>query len=280
VLGPLLKQNFVSGGAAMVRGALKDRFWPAPPEVPWEDWWMALKVAEVAEIAYLDVPIYRYRLHGRNMNFGAEGERFLNLVRTELPFRRWLMREGVDHSGVDREFLAAAVLRLDRDAAKVADATGAWLEELLPVTDEDRRAAARVLAAGDAFAAIGHDPGHAAARAALGIAPMPDEPLAARRDVTLALLDEVAERPDLLDRYLARVGAGDDATLVLYAPSRDQHEAVAELGPLVERLADPSAPDVLLHPAKRTWWGERALRARARTVLTAEPRPALGLATF
>ena len=281
VLGPLLTRNFVSGGAAMVRASLKERFWPAPPQVAWEDWWMALKVAEVAELAYVDAPIYRYRLHGNNMNFGVQGERYLKLLQTELPFRRWLLYGGgIDHSAAGIGWQRGAVVTLDQDAMKVADVMGVWLDELLEVSDAHRRAADEALAAGDPLTAVGHDPGHVGARAALDIPEDVPVPLAARADVTVALIDELVARPELLGRYLAAVGPDDDATLVIYAPGRDEDAALAQLGPAVQALSSASAPDVLLHAVQRTWRGERAVLASARALLTAEPRPALGLSSF
>ncbi|HEY3020638.1 MAG TPA: glycosyltransferase [Solirubrobacteraceae bacterium] len=281
VFGHLLTRNFVSGGAAMVRGSLKSRFWPAPPEVAWEDWWMALKVAEVAELAYLDAPIYRYRLHGNNMNFGVQGERYLKLLQTELPFRRWLLRGGgIDHSAAGIGWQRGALVTLDQDAMKVATVTGLWLDELLEVSEDDRLAADAALAAGDPLTAAGHDPGHLGARAALEIPEAVPIALATRGDVTLALVDELVARPELLERYLAEVGPDDDATLVIYAPGRDEHAALAQLGPAVQALSSASAPDVLLHATRRTWRGERALLGAARALLTAEPRPALGLPSF
>ncbi|HEY3189641.1 MAG TPA: glycosyltransferase [Solirubrobacteraceae bacterium] len=281
VFGHLLTRNFVSGGASMVRGSLKERFWPAPPQVAWEDWWMALKVAEVAELAYVDVPIYRYRLHGNNMNFGVQGERYLKLLQTELPFRRWLLYGGgIDHSAAGIGWQRGAVVTLDEDAMKVATVMGVWLDELLVVSEAHRRAAEAALAAGDPLTAVGNDPGHVGARTALEIPEAFPAPLATRADVTVGLIDELVARPQLLRRYLGSVGRDDDATLVIYAPARDEGTALAQLGPLVEELSSESAPDVLLHAARRTWRGERALLASARSLLTAEPRPALGLPAF
>jgi hypothetical protein len=93
-------------------------------------------VAEVAELAYVDAPIYRYRLHGNNMNFGVQGERYLKLLQTELPFRRWLLRGGgIDHRLAGIGWRRGAVVTLAKDARKIADVTASWLDELLPVDD-------------------------------------------------------------------------------------------------------------------------------------------------
>ena len=49
-LGALLRGNFVSGGTMIVRAALRERFHPLPAHAGWEDWWIATRVAQVAEL--------------------------------------------------------------------------------------------------------------------------------------------------------------------------------------------------------------------------------------
>ncbi len=271
-LGPLLSRNSVSGGAALIRSSMLAHVLPMPPEAVWEDWWTALKVAEVAEIAYLDEPIYRYRHHGRNMNLGAPPEKVVGLLRRELPFRRWLMRgEAVSLTTVPRSDLRAAVMTFDDQAASVATSTGEWLHDLLEITDRDRHRADAAFAADDPLRALSFDPGHAGARAAFDIVQATPPPIAAPGVVTVALVNDVIAQPDLFASY-ERSGCRDGAaTLVLYAPGRRAADVQAELLAAIPRLADDDAPDVLLYAVPPMWATERALLDRATRVLRAEP---------
>src|SRR3977135_1949896 len=81
----------------MVRADLRERFHPLPDHAGWEDWWIAVRVAEVAELDYVSEPMLRYRFHGANMNLGAEQGQARAKAATEMPFRRWLrtdLRQG------------------------------------------------------------------------------------------------------------------------------------------------------------------------------------------
>ncbi len=90
-LGHLLRRNFISGGSMMVRAALRDEFHPMPAYGGYEDWWVAWRIASVAPIRPVDGVVNYYRRHGENMNFHAGADRQLELVKVELPFRRWTL---------------------------------------------------------------------------------------------------------------------------------------------------------------------------------------------
>jgi hypothetical protein len=90
-LGRLLSFNCVSAGALMVRAALRDRFHPIPDFAAWNDWWIATQVLREAEIVAVPESVNLYRRHGANMNLGGDEARAVSLLRTELPFRRWLL---------------------------------------------------------------------------------------------------------------------------------------------------------------------------------------------
>jgi glycosyltransferase involved in cell wall biosynthesis len=92
-LGDLVRANFVSGGTMIVRAELLERFHPLPEDAGWEDWWIAVRVAEVAELEYVSEPMLRYRFHGANMNLGAEQGQARAKVAHEMPFRRWLLTD-------------------------------------------------------------------------------------------------------------------------------------------------------------------------------------------
>ncbi len=154
VLGPLLRGNFISGGALSVRMTFRERFAPLPADCAWEDWWIAARIAEVAEIDYLPIRGYRYRWHGRNMNLGASGERALELLRRELPFRRKLLGE-FDLSSAQASDIAAGVAAFLRSLELVAERAQLPVEELLTVDDAARRRASLALDRGRSALAAG-----------------------------------------------------------------------------------------------------------------------------
>ncbi len=92
-LSQLVRANFVSGGTIVVRADLRERFHPLPDHAGWEDWWIAVRVAEVAELEYVREPMLRYRFHGANMNLGVEQAHARAKASQEAPFRRWLLTD-------------------------------------------------------------------------------------------------------------------------------------------------------------------------------------------
>ncbi|HST56947.1 MAG TPA: glycosyltransferase [Solirubrobacteraceae bacterium] len=92
-LGALVRGNFVSGGTMIVRAELRERFHPLPDHAGWEDWWIAARVAEVAELEYVSEPLLRYRFHGANMSLGADASKAQANAAHEMPFRRWLLTD-------------------------------------------------------------------------------------------------------------------------------------------------------------------------------------------
>jgi glycosyltransferase involved in cell wall biosynthesis len=92
-LGALVRANFVSGGTLIVRASLRERFHPLPAHAGWEDWWIAVRVAEVAELEYVREPMLRYRFHGANMSLGADAAKTQAKAAHEMLFRRWLLTD-------------------------------------------------------------------------------------------------------------------------------------------------------------------------------------------
>lgn len=62
---------FVSGGTMMFRACYRDSFYPLPPWAAWEDWWITVHVAALAEFEYIDEALILYRQHGANMILGG-----------------------------------------------------------------------------------------------------------------------------------------------------------------------------------------------------------------
>jgi hypothetical protein len=270
IYGRLIGGNCVSGGSMMVRASLKERFHPFPKEAAWEDWWIALKVAETAEIDFLPEPVYRYRNHGRNMSLGAAGEQRRKSVQIELAYRRWLL------------------LTLQPGEATIHEAARAWstfgaligklqeegvdLRPVLPTTAAHRARSKDAFAAGRSLAgtdrdgaachfvrALANDLQHeGAVRAMHEILheagpeqePEPEPPAAlegVRRVATVAFADELVADRELLLAYGRSFGADDDATLVVFAPEAEADDLFGRLGEALDAagLGGEGGPDLL-----------------------------------
>ena len=166
-LGRLVRANFVSGGTMLVRSALRERFHPLPPHAGWEDWWIAVRVAEVAELDYVERPLLRYRQHGANMNLAADAARARAKAAHEMPFRRWLLTD-LAHELVAPEDLLVGCRLYEHCVASAAAERGVETTAVAPGDPE--RVGAHVRAgweclAGDELAAatsqaaraFGHD---------------------------------------------------------------------------------------------------------------------------
>lgn len=237
-LGKLLHHNFVSGGGIMLRADLLDVIHPIPPHAAWEDYWWAWAIAEVADLDYLDVPLYQYRQHTGNLAHGADGARLLRAQREELRFRRWLLG-AVDPADATTVDLVLAVHRHQQLVAQMCAASGEDPEHLLPPSDQAPAAAGEAIVAARASLAAGdaHGAAAGAVRALHLDAHHPDvadvvQPIATamarppgmperlpgtRGFVVLADAQELVDDPRLLEAYAAAVGPDDDATLVIHA---------------------------------------------------------------
>lgn len=275
----LMRGNFVSGGTMIVRAALRPHFDPMPEFAPWEDWWIALRVAQVAEIDYLDRPMIGYRRHGGNMNLGADAARAIGIGAAELPLRRWLLTDfesdllnGSDWLAALREWESALV--------SVARGLGTEIASLVSVSDGDRRraldavrATGEHLAANERLAAVrenvralGYDPFGPEPRNAQAAVADVSTPgsgdfagLEARAFVTLADAEELIVYPGLLAAYGGAFRGCDDASLVVVI-AEDRIDAfsdlVTELG-----LAGEDGPDLVGVPVSP---GSRVPLALAR----------------
>jgi hypothetical protein len=72
--GAQLTGNNVTASSIVMRASVLREAVPIPAGMPWADWWLAVRVAQVSELAYLAEPRTRYRFHGTNMSLGAEGD--------------------------------------------------------------------------------------------------------------------------------------------------------------------------------------------------------------
>jgi hypothetical protein len=217
--GPLLTKNVVSGGAMMFRSSLKPVFHPIPDSAAWEDWYISLKIASVAEIDFIPEAVYRYRYHGDNMNLGAKGEKMAGLLRTELVFRRSLLAE-LSPGLVTVPELMSGWTALNGTVSTLATLTGEPLEALIAVSDEEREHSRQLVAAGppEPFRlvnALALDPWNAAAQAALTAVLNPPRLEGVRSFAVLAFADELVAAPEMLTAYASCFSGSDDATLVV-----------------------------------------------------------------
>ena len=241
VLPRLMCGNVVSGGTVMVRADLVPRFHPIPPYAAWEDWWMAMRVAEVAEIDYIEAPLLGYRQHGRNMNLGLQGEQELRRYEIELPLRRWIVTDLECPDASTADWLETyqhwhGIIRM------VAEGTGRAPADLVPVDEPGARDAVAAahrtgerLAEGDltgavreAIRALGHQPFLPESIAAMARVQEATSDPGDATFVTLADAGELIATPDLLRAYGATFDGSARASLTVIL-SEEQVPALSAL---------------------------------------------------
>ena len=247
VLGRLIADNFVSGGASTFRASLLPAVLPMPAQAAYPDWWIAVCAAAVSEIALVDGPANLYRFHGANMGLGAGDDDNARILGGELPWRQWLLAELAADGTVTAEHLRAAAARLNESVAAAAR---------FGLPGLDPSVAAQLQAALELKAALGATP-----------AAPPLLQLATRERLSLAWLAEVVAHPQLLTAFAHDAADRADATLAVLAP------AGADLGPLVamfenDELLRSDACDVTVICEPATTPARRLLAARACGRLT------------
>ena len=288
----LIKFNTVSGGAALWRGSLKQAYHPILPAAAYPDWWLAVTIARVAEIAYVPDVVNHYRQHGSNMGLAADDEKSMRNMRDhELKFKRWMLATA-KAGEIPALDLFQALAQHERLRLMAATHFGIEETAIDVVSDEDAARscaaadrAASALERGDQDAAIcalvnalAHNPWNGVARAALettltgapAIAPRAGRLPGTRGFAALAFAGELVANPALLRGYADVLGADDDATLVVWAPNWTPDEAMTRLGPVVEELGlgDDDGPDILVEVGA----SEETLAAGVDAIITGEPK--------
>lgn len=64
----LLQSNFVSGGTILIDARVKDKLFPMPTSLKYEDWWISVVASLYGEIYFLNRPVIKYRKHSSNDN--------------------------------------------------------------------------------------------------------------------------------------------------------------------------------------------------------------------
>jgi len=250
IAGALLTCNYVGCGPTTVRACLRDRFQPIPQWARAQDWWIAYRVAEVAEAVYLPEVATSYRRHGGNL---SAPRNLIGLRRREIPFRRWLLGRAKPENATAAELLSA-IRELGVAIAEIAAATGETPADLVVPTPAEREAAHAELAAGrraldggartaaifSAAHALALDPGCAPAgaiiTAAVAGAPQPADPRGAGRRrletrlfVVAARVEDLAASPELLRAYCTAF-AGAQATLAVVGEPGEVEAALVAAG--------------------------------------------------
>lgn len=298
-----LRENLVTGSSIVVRGTLRDALFPIPPDdMAWADWWLAVRVSQFSEIAYLPLPRTLYRFHGTNMSLGAQGTARLRELRRGLRLQRWFLRR-VEAADVDVEELERAWDAFARVASEALTVAGTPFVELVSVSDLDRAEAASLAARARELA--GNDQLHEAlavavrgaaadplsddargalldVRAALGPGAVGPQPLrGARPLVACVAADDLLRDPALLRGCADAFGDLEDVTIAVDAVEFDASEAAARISALAEEhgFADDPRLDLALVVGPLDELGAARLRA-GLTVRIGTRRPSDGTAWF
>lgn len=272
---------------------LARRFFPIPPGVPFQDWWITGHMAAIAGIDYVEGLCASYRTHGGNATMGATGMHAMRETCKVAQMRRQMLIHGGGEHLTEKELLTAWTAWEAVGWTAVKQAGSAYVP-LAPASDQERAWAAEHTAlaekatlAGDhrralreRVSALVCDPLDTAARQwVLDLTWVADlhedasfdgNPLqGARQFVTLAYADEIVADPEMLAAYASMINDEDDVTLAVEAVEMTDARAFAEVteaarlvGLTIEQL-----PDVVLvtrgGPAARI-----ELERRADAVLT------------
>jgi SAM-dependent methyltransferase len=148
VAARLLRSNFVIAPSLMFRARFRDRVCPIPSFFPAQDWYIAARVAPVADIEFVPAVVARYRRHGANMSHGKDTPADIaRLFRRDVDMRRWMLAN-LRSSELTVEDLADAYEYLCQTLLFVACAEDLRPESVVEVTEADRERAAYELTAG------------------------------------------------------------------------------------------------------------------------------------
>ena len=291
----------------MLRADLAERFAPIPAGVPYVDWWVVARLAQVSELA-TSASRVGYRTHGANITLGATGQRAVREVLKAVQMRRQLLLRGAAEE-LTTEQLVTVWRVFEQAAAHTVSIANTVFLPLAPATDEEadtgRAYAAEAEAAtrsgryDDALRnrvmAVAANPWDADSRewitdlAAVALVDAEiEDPLAhARGTIVVAFLDELESEPQLLAAYAEVIGPDEDITLAIDAAEAEEGFALARVQHVLAAagLDHTTVPDALL-VAKSAANAEKPTKAikielerRADALLTRRPAR-LGLQAY
>ena len=164
----LLCQNVATQSSILVR---RDLVWPIPAEIPYSDWWFALRAAEHAEVLYIPEPLALYREHGANLTSGVSGAAGVREHRKEIRFQLWALRN-LDLDSLGRQDVGLVWAGLEEHARRAMVAAESFFVELADISEDDRLRAAELALVAEAartagdlqqeavqlLRSLGHDP--------------------------------------------------------------------------------------------------------------------------
>ena len=290
----ILYQNVATQSSIMIRSALREYFDPIPADIPYADWWLTLRAAQVSEIEYVREPLALYREHGANLTGGITGgPRAIREHRKEVAFQLWALRH-LPLDSLSPDDLAFVWGGVEEHARGVLAAAGSYF---MAPADTDPAGAATAdacLAQADAaqengdlageamltLQALAWDPfrvgakdrfddATARAKAALAL----EHPLVGSRAfVTLTDAEDLLASDDMLARYADALAGSELITLAIDATRMTPDDAATQLQALIERcgLGDRADIDLLAVVGAQ----DAAQRHRMRSVTSAVYRRA------
>lgn len=286
----ILYQNVATQSSIMIRSALREYFDPIPAGIPYADWWLTLRAAEVSEVDYIREPLALYREHGANLTGGISGgPRAVREHRKEVAFQLWALRQ-LPLDSLSPDDLAFVWSGVEEHARGVLAAAGSYFMAPADTDPEGAATADACLAQADAALADGNlaseamlalralawdpfrvgakdrfDEASARAKAALAV----DHPLAgSRMFVALADAQELLAGDDMLEHYAEAMGGSELITLAIDATRMAPDDAARELQALIERcgLAGRADIDLLAVIDERDAAQRHRMRSGARAV--------------
>ncbi|MGO9754589.1 MAG: glycosyltransferase [Solirubrobacteraceae bacterium] len=264
----ILFDNMAVQSSVMIRASLRELFYPIPREIPYADWWLALRAAEVAEIDYVREPLALYRLHAANLTGGVRGAAAVREQRKSAAFQLWVLRHlPLDTltpdellyvwSGVERR-VALMMLHADTHFVSQADVDpghGAEADARLAEAALARERGDLEAEAALALKALAWDPFRFGARKPLEdavarakAATAAPHPLEGARDfVVLVDAEELLADDEMLRSYAEAMSGSELITLAIDGTRMQPDVAATELQALVGRcgLADRHDVDLL-----------------------------------
>ena len=265
----ILYQNVATQSSIMIRSSLREYFDPIPSGIPYADWWLTLRAAQVAEVDYIREPLALYREHGANLTGGISGgPRAIREHRKEVAFQLWALRH-LPLDSLSPDELAFVWSGVEEHARGVLAAAGSYFVAPAHPDAEGAAGADAFLAQADVareggelaaeamlvLRALAWDPFRvgakerfedaiARAKAALSI----EHPLAgSRMFVTLADAEELLAGDDMLQRYGEAMRGSELITLAIDATRMGPDDATQGLQDLIVRceLGDRADIDLL-----------------------------------
>jgi GT2 family glycosyltransferase len=264
----VLFANVATQSSIMIRASLRECFAPIPQDIPYADWWLALRAAQVSEIDYVREPLAMYRVHGGNLTGGVSGAAAVREHRKYVAFQLWALR----HLSLDTLTPAEMLYvwsGVEEQARMVMTSAGSFFAELTPVEPEHAAQADAQIAEADcrcangdlvaeaalALRALAWNPFRLGARERLNdavararaAAALPHPLQGARRFVLLADAEEMLAGDGLLLRYAHELSGSELITLAIDASRLPTQAAERDLRALVQRceLSDRDDIDLL-----------------------------------